>query len=523
LAVIAFTVSGCGGGLPGNVIYGAGFRGAAVADEPHAATVAAGILKQGGSAADAAVALYFAMAVTYPSAAGLGGGGVCLASDWKTGEIQSLDFLAPRPARIDDGIRPTAVPANVRGMAALHARFGILDWRAVLAPAEKMAHFGHAVSRATARAMREGGAVLSSNWETWRIFAASGQLPGEGEILVQADLARILERLRVEGAAELYTGALAGEFAEAVRRAGGTLTADDLRNFVPRWQAAASMKFGNDRAYFSPPPSGAGLVSAQMLQMLFDEKRYRRAKSDERLHLLVETAKRAFEGRAKWLAGDGATIDMDGLIDRDRTRKTMAGYKRDSASATDVAAEPTEAPSAGAGFVVVDLLGDVVACNFTMYEPFGSGMVAAGTGVLVAPAPGPDQRNPMSLGPMIVYNATVRSFKFAAVGGDGAAGPTAMAGVAAEAMLVKRGRLDKAIARARVHAPGADNVVIVEDALAAKQVDALTARGHSVRGTPSLGRVNAIYCASGYPAEPTKMDCLAETDPRGHGLVVFPD
>ncbi len=523
LAAITLALAGCGGGSPGEIIQGAGFRGAAVADEPYAATVAADILKQGGSAADAAVALYFALAVTYPSAASLGGGGVCLASDWRTGEVQSLDFLAPRPARMDGGIRATAVPANVRGMAALHARYGVLDWRSLLAPAEQMAHFGHAVSRATARAMSEGGAVLSSNWETWRIFAASGELPKEGEMFVQADLARILEQLRIGGPSELYTGALAGRFAEAVRRAGGTLTVEDLRNFVPRWQAAAFMKFGSDRAYFSPPPSGAGLVAAQMWQMLYDKKRYRRAKSGERLHLLAETAKRAFAGREKWRAGDGTTIDMAELTDRDRSRKAMAGYKRDSASATGAVATPSNAPPASAGFVIVDLLGDTVACTFTMYEPFGSGVVAAGTGVLVAPAPGPDQRNPMSLGPMIVYNPFVRSFKFAAVGGDGAAGATAMVSVAAETMLAKRGRLEHAIGRARVHAPGAENTLLVEDSLAAKQVDALAARGHSVRAAPSLGRVNAIYCTLGYPAEPAKVDCQAETDPRGHGIVAYPD
>lgn len=523
LAAITLALAGCGGGSPGEIIPGASFRGAAVADEPLAATVAADILKQGGSAADAAVALYFALAVTYPSAASLGGGGVCLASDWRTGEIQSLDFLAPRPARTDSGIRATAVPANVRGMAALHARYGILDWRLLLAPAEQMAHFGHTVSRATARAMGEGGAVLASNWDTWGIFAASGQLPLEGENFVQRDLARILEQLRVHGPSELYTGALAGQFAEAVRRAGGTLTAEDLRNFVPRWQAAASMKFGNDRAYFSPPPAGAGLVAAQMWRMLHDKNRYRRAKSGERLHLLAETAKRAFEGREKWQAGDGTAIDMAGLIDRDRSRKAMAGYKRDSAGATGAVAAPSSAPPASVGFVVVDLLGDTVACTFTMYESFGSGMVAAGTGVLVAPAPGPDQRNPMSLGPMIVYNPSIRSFKFAAVGGDGAAGPTAMVSVAAGAMLVKRGRLERAIGRARVHAPGADNTLLVEEALAAKQVDALAGRGHSVRAAPPLGRVNAIYCASGYPAEPAKLDCSVETDPRGYGIAAYPD
>ncbi len=523
LAATAFALSACGGGGPGEVVHGASFRGAAVADEPNAATAAAEILKQGGSAADAAVALYFAMAVTYPSAASLGGGGVCLTSDWKTGEVNSLDFLAPRPARLDGGARPTAVPANVRGMAALHARYGILDWRTLLAPAEKLARFGHPASRATARALAEGGAVLASNWETWRIFAASGKLPREGDMLVQTDLGTILERIRVDGPSALYTGALAGEFAESVRRAGGTLGVDDLRNFVPRWQTAASVEFGNDRAYFSPPPSGTGLVAAQMFQMLFDKKRYRRAKADERLHLLVETGKRAFEGRAKWLAGDGATAGMAGFIERDRSRKVMAGYKRGSATATVAVAEPTRAPSAGAGFVVVGLFGDTVACTFTMYQPFGSGIVAAGTGVLVAPAPGPDQRNPMSLGPMIVYNPFTRSFRFAAVGGDGAAAPTAMIGVAAETMLVKRGRLDRAIGRSRVHAPGAGNMVIVEDSLALKQVEALAARGHAVRTAPSLGRVNAIHCASGYPADPDNVDCLAETDPRGYGLVAYPD
>jgi gamma-glutamyltranspeptidase/glutathione hydrolase len=519
----ALGLAGCAGGnSPGEVTYGALFQGVAVADEPQAATVGARMLKLGGSAVDAAVATYFALAVTYPSAAGFGGGGVCLINDRLTGEVMSLDFLAPRPARIDGGFQATAVPANVRGMAALHARYGDLDWRVVLAPAEKMARFGYPVSRAAAGEFAAGRRAIAGDPEAWRIFAVGNRLPREGDKLIQADLADTIGRLRIDGAVAMYSGAFSHQFANAVRQAGGTLTADDLRNFVPRWQVAPSIDFGNDKAYFAPPPAGAGLVAAQMWRMLTDSNRYRRADSVERLHLLAETARRGFEGRALWLADDGTTVDMAGLISRERGRQAMADYDSQSAGPPGAGDDPAKRQSAGTGFVTLDVTGTAVACTFTMYRGFGAGAVAPGTGVLLAPAPDAGQRNPLSLGPMIVYNPRVRSFKFAAVGGGGPAGPTAMINVAMETLARKGGNLDQAIAAPRLHAPASEGAVIVERSIGGKSVKALAARGQTVRKAADFGRVNAVYCRYGYPVEPTKVECRAAADPRGKGLAAVP-
>lgn len=518
----ALGLSGCGGGT-GTESGEAGtpFFGVVVADEPRAAEIGAEILARGGSAADAAVATYFALAVTYPSAASLGGGGVCLVTDPAMGGVASLSFPAPRAIPTPGAMRPTAVPANVRGIRALHARYGELDWRMVLAPAERMARLGAPVSRAAAQAYRAGGAKLLGDGEARRIFTASGRIRQENETLFQPDLADTLAQLRIHGAAALYEGALANELVAAVRQSGGTLSHEDLRNFAPVWQAALAVDFGNDVAFFAGPPAGAGLVAGQMWQMLAQDRRYRRASAGERPHLMAEAARRAFAGRTRWLADDGTTVDAETLLSEDSARAAMKTYDPAAASGlpSGVDAGHIGTP-VSTGLIAVDLLGGAVACNFTAYEPFGTGAVAPGTGVLIAPAPGPDQRNPLSLGPMLVVNPFIRSFKFAAVGGDGPAAPAALTGVAAETLLAGR-RLDEAIRQSRV-AGGTGRTVLVEGAAGDESVAALRDRGHDLLTVPALGHVNAVYCPSGYPAEESKILCWAEADPRGYGLTAVP-
>lgn len=522
-AAAALLAAGCAGSPSGEIPVGGTFGGAAVADEPLAAQAAADILAQGGSAADAAAALYFTLSVTYPSAASLGGGGVCLVSDWNSGEVHALNFLAPRPASSGAAVRVTAVPANVRGMAALHARYGDLDWRSVLAPAERIARFGKPLTRASARALEANGDVLLAQWEARRIFAPTGSLAREGQTVAQSDLANTIATLRLSGAGAMYTGPLADRLVAAVQRAGGSLAREDLRNFLPGWQAVQGVPFGNDSAYFAPPPAGAGLVAGQMWEMLADRDRYRRADPGERLHLLAETARRAWDGRARWLADDGTSVDAMDLMSTRAARAAMEDYDPKAASrppgGSGAAPAGADDPST-TGFVVMDVLGSAVACSFTAYRPFGIGAVAPGTGILLAPAPGPEHRNPLSLGPMILFNHRVRSFKFAAVGGSGAAAATAMMSAAAESVLVE-GRLDRALARARVHA-AEGRPVFVESSASDADREALADRGHALSVLPALGRVNAIYCPPGYPVEPTKTLCWAENDPRGHGFVAFP-
>ncbi len=518
-----FLLAGCASSEIDEVLPGGIFKGAAVADEPLAARAAMAMLAKGGSAADAAVAAYFALAVTYPSAASLGGGGACMVADWDRGQVFSLDFVAPRSS-MTDGYRATAVPANVRGMAALHARYGYLDWRALLAPAEKIARFGEPLTRASAAAYAAGGNALLAQSGAKAIFASRGGLPAEGEALPQPDLADVLATLRLNGAGSMYKGPLADQLVAAVREAGGSLVREDLQNFTPNWQSVTGVRFGNDRAYFAAPPAGAGLVAGQMWQMLAQGKRYARADEGERLHLLAESARIAFGGRARWLADDGTNVQPADLLSEQTAKANMANYKPSAAGGAGQAdngvPQQTAAP-ASTGVVAMDYLGGAVACSFTAYQPFGTGWVAPGTGILLAPSPQPVDRNPLSLGPMMVFNPQVRSIKFLAAGGDGADGASAMVGVAAAALLDQQ-RLDKLVGRPRVHHGGGDTVYLESFADEAA-VAALTGRGHSVARVKSLGRVNAIHCPPGYPVDPEKTLCWAVSDPRGFGLAVFPD
>lgn len=495
-----------------------------MADEPLAAQAAMEMLAQGGSAADAVVAAYFTLAVTYPSAASLGGGGICMVADWDRGEVFSLDFVAPRSSAAD-AYRATAVPANARGMAALHARYGYLDWRILLARAEQAARFGEPLTRASAAAYAAGGNVLLRQGEARSIFASRGRLVGEGEAVPQPDLAEVLAMLRLGGAGTMYKGPLADKLVQAVRAGGGSLVRQDLTNFKPVWRPVTGVRYGNDQVYFAPPPAGAGLVAGQMWQMLVGRKRYARASKDEKYHLLAESARLALAGRARWLADDGTNIQPADLISEEAAAKNMLAYNPDAAGAAGAAENgpprQSSAAAASTGVVAMDYLGGAVACNFTAYRPFGTGAVAPGTGILLAPSPEPADRNPVSLGPVMIFNPQVRSVKFAGSGGDGAEGPVALINVVAAAVIGEQ-RLDRQIGRPRVHHGGGGTVYLEEGADDAA-LAALTSRGHSVARVKSLGRVNAIHCPPGYPVEPEKILCWAASDPRGFGLAAFPD
>nr|MBT6741974.1 hypothetical protein [Rhodospirillales bacterium] len=159
--------------------YVAGFAGGVAGDEPSAVLVAQKILKGEGSAADAAIAAYFAMSVTLPSAASLGGGGACLVIDREKNKVESLTFMAGGM----DGNRPV-VPANVRAMYALHAKYGQLPWRQLVAPAENMARFGAPVSRAFARDLVAAQGHITPSSDMGRTFAnRQGRLVREGDNL----------------------------------------------------------------------------------------------------------------------------------------------------------------------------------------------------------------------------------------------------------------------------------------------------------------------------------------------------
>jgi len=495
------------------------FFGVVAADEPVAVKAAEDVLRFGGTAADAAVALALALTVTKPSMASLGGGGVCVVHD-PTGKFtEVIDFIAPPGSPVAGADRPSAVPTLLRGMAALHARYGQTDFRSLLAGVEKMARFGAIVSRAAARDLALAARPLFNDPEARRIFAtASGAPVAEGDRLIQSDLADTYAALRTSGINSFYKGAFAARLVAATTAAGGTLTLDDLRRYLPRWRKAVLVPFRDQVLAFAPPPAGAGVGGALMWNMLTGDDRYRVADPAARAHLFVEAAKRAFAARPRWLdAPDAAGYPFANR----RIAETLMG-SFDAARATpaaDLDPPPRPAPEnpAGAGFVVVDLVGQAVACTLTNYGFYGTGRVAPGTGILLAAAPGRGDRNALSLGPVVTYDRDIRSFRLAVAGSGGAANLTATMTVLA-ASILDGAFLKQALDRPRLHHGGLPDVVLAEKSVPEAVLGALRGRGHRVTVVPDLGRVNAAECPLGLDAKSDEVACFVHADPRGFGI-----
>lgn len=319
--------------------------GFAVAPVPQAALAAHQILNQGGNAADAATAAGFALAVTLPSRAGLGGGAACLIdlpkSDGGVGHPTALLFPpgAPTDPNPTAG-RPAAVPQMARGLIALQARYGQLPLATDLAPAEAMAGGGVAVSRSLAADLAVVGNALLADPAARAIFATgAGPMLQAGDIMRQPDLAATLTLLQSSGVLGLYQGTAATRFIDAADRAGAGLTAADLRAAKPRYAAPIQIRrFGTALALL---PTAGGL---------------------------------------------GATAGIEALAADPRDIAGAATSAAAAAQAARQGAAMTALP-ASASFATLDKNGGTVGCATTMNNLFGTGRVAPGTGILLAASP----------------------------------------------------------------------------------------------------------------------------------------
>lgn len=232
-------------GTPGHV---RGFAGMAAAEEPRAALVARDILSSGGTAADAAAAMGFALAVTLPSAAGLDAGGACVVYDAGRNVADSITFMAPG-----------GLPGLARGLFALHAKYGKLRWEAVVMPAESLARFGTAPSRAL---LNDVAAAAGAGRSDAIVYFGSLK---EGVAFSQIELAALLARLRVKGPGEIHIGEGAGELAAAINAAGGRIDPAALRSYQPAILPPRDQNVGSDVAHFVPgqPTARAGASTAQ--------------------------------------------------------------------------------------------------------------------------------------------------------------------------------------------------------------------------------------------------------------------
>jgi len=517
LCVVAL-LAGCGGTgdepAPGVVAPndGQGFIGGVAADEPVAAQIARDVLAGGGTAADATVALFFALAVTYPSTASLGGGGACLVyrpSKKKGDATEVLEFSA-RASQAEGGDRPTGIPAAVRGMAALHARYGAERWETLLAPAESLARFGYKVSRAFARDLDLAAGPLLADEGARQLFTTeAGELARAGDTIASLDLAGVISQIRTKGAGEFYRGALAQRLIEGVETIGGSLALAELQAVAPAWQPTVRVEIGSNVLHTARAPSMGGLTAVRAFAALQQDDRLKNTDGAGRAHLAAEASQRA------WLARTDGVLET---IDEAAIERMMAGFDPGAHRATTESPDrwPAENP-AGTSFAVVDRAGMAIACVITLNNLFGSGRIVPGFGFPIAAAPRNGTAEPItSFTPAVLVNHNSHQTFFVGSASGGAAAPSALATVLTN-LLVNEMPLKEAVAAPRLHHGAVPDRTYVEPGLASARAE-LEARGHDVDEVPEIGRVNAIACLEGLPREPES--CVFSTDPRGSGLAV---
>lgn len=376
--------------------------------ERVASQIGVDVLKRGGNAVDAAVAVAFALAVLYPQAGNLGGGGFLMIRR-SDGTATAIDYRETAPAAATRemfvgpdgqlikgeksstlGYRASGTPGTIAGLAFALKKYGSgkLTWAELIEPARKLAADGFPLSQRSANLLQDHQAILSPFAESRRIFLRDGKFYREGETLRQPELAATLRRLQKEGPREFYEGETARLIAEDMRRSHGLITAEDLRTYTPKERTPLRGSYRGYAIISMPPPSSGGLVLLEMLNVLegFELKKLHPF-SAERYHLLVETMRRAYADRAEYMGdADFAPVPVAGLIDKayaERQRSTI-NPERASTSAEIHGGKPAGAESKQTThFTIVDPAGNAVSNTYTLNGWFGSGVVAKGTGVLL--------------------------------------------------------------------------------------------------------------------------------------------
>ncbi|MDQ3803682.1 MAG: gamma-glutamyltransferase [Acidobacteriota bacterium] len=383
-------------------------RGMVASTSRIASQVGVDVLRRGGNAVDAAVAVALALAVTYPSAGNLGGGGFMMIR-LRDGRATAIDYreMAPASAHrnvyLDPqgnlikgegsstlGYRASGVPGTVAGMELALKKYGSgrFTWSQLVEPARRLAAEGFAVPHSLARSLRGNSAGLGLYPETRRIYLGGGRFLEEGETWRQPELAATFARLQRFGPREFYEGRTARLIAEDMRRNKGLITLEDLKNYVAKEREPLRTTYRGFEVISMPPPSSGGAVLIEMLNILegFDLRNLGWS-SSERYHLTAEAMRRAFADRAEYMGdADFVRVPVAGLIDKSYAERQRRSIRRDRASTSEEvrAGRPAGAESEETThFTVVDAAGNCVSNTYTLNDGYGSKVTIRGAGILM--------------------------------------------------------------------------------------------------------------------------------------------
>ena len=374
----------------------------AVTAERHASKIGVDVLRSGGNAVDAAVAIGLALAVTEPNAGNLGGGGFMLLR-LADGRSNFIDFRerapssASRDMYLDQdgnpteeslvGYRAAGVPGTVRGLSLALNKYGTKTWASMVAPAQRLAADGFQVTWDLARSLKSSSR-LKRFPESRRIFLNGGSPLKLGDTLQQADLAATLGRLARVGPDEFYEGETARLIAADMSANGGTISAADLASYAPVEREPLAGTYRGYRILSAPPPSSGGAGVIQILNILEEfDLAATGAGSAATIHLVAEAMRRFFADRARFFGDtDFVDIPLQGMLSKAYATERRKSIRPDKASPS--AAVGQSRPSAYESdetthYAVVDAAGNAVAVTYTLNGGYGSGVTAKGTGVLL--------------------------------------------------------------------------------------------------------------------------------------------
>jgi gamma-glutamyltranspeptidase/glutathione hydrolase len=383
--------------------------GLVVSSSSPASQVGAEILRQGGNAVDAAVATAFAMAVTWPTAGNIGGGGFMVIRQLN-GQAITIDYREKAPLKsvpnmylneeggIDrsltaSGYLAPGVPGTVRGMETAHKKFGKLPWKKVVMPAVRLAEEGFILSESLAGSINRQLSGKMGQYPT--SVAAYGKPDGSpwagGDRMILKDLGRTLRDIATGGPDAFYTGRIADLIETDMKKNGGIITKKDLAAYRAQVRQPVRGTFRGYEIISMPPPSSGGVALIQMLNMLenFDLKKQGRY-SPQTIHLMTETMRRTFLDRARFLGDpDFSEIPVNRLTSKSYAKTLAAGIDLNKASSSIILGKDIVTKSLPAEsdqtthFSVLDKDGLAVSNTYTLEAGYGSGVVVKGTGFIL--------------------------------------------------------------------------------------------------------------------------------------------
>jgi len=521
-----------------------------VSAHPLASAAGIDVIKQGGNAIDAAVAVGFALAVVLPDAGNIGGGGFIVHRS-ATGQVQSIDYreMAPGGASHDmyldsagnvteqslTGHLAAGVPGSVAGMYEAWKRHGSLPWARLLAPAIRLAQ-GHRVDAERSSDIASDADRLAQFPASRQQFLPGGHAPPPGTQWKQADLAKTLQLISDSGPDVFYRGQIAELIVAEMQRGAGLITKDDLRRYRPKWRTPIQLRYRGYTIYSMPPASSGGVTMGEILNIMEGYDTLPAFGTAAYTHLLAESMRRAFMDRNQWLGDpDFVSMPLERLLSKAYAAELRAQIDPHHATPT-----PPQAASGGEGmhtthYSIVDANGNAASVTTTLNGGFGSAVTVTGAGFLLnnemddfTSAPGkpnmyglvqgeanaiaPGKRMLSAMTPSIVLGRDGRLLMV--VGTPG--GPTIITTVAQVILdVLDQGMtLADAVAAPRIHHQALPDVIRYErGGLSDAAVAALRGMGHRVemrRGTSGI--VAAIQrTATGWVGVP---------DPRYEGGAV---